>query len=271
MTAEDVAGNRALWDLVSSRFAGGHGRARWTEAEIVWGLTATPEHHVGALGRPGDLRGRLVVDLGCGAGHLSAQLVRAGARAVGIDLSAAQLGAARLAQVEHALGFPLVQADAGHVPLRDACADLVVSEHGAAAWCAPGAWLAEAARLLRPAGRLVFLTNSPVSAMCVPADGGPAGERLLRGPAELRTIRWPGGGLEHHPSHGDWVRLLRAHGFAVEALHELPGPSDSEGPGPADGERPVLAASAAGYGIADAAWAARWPVEDLWVARRLPG
>lgn len=269
MTAEDVAGNRALWDLVSSRFAGAHGRARWTETEIVWGLTATPERHVGALGPVADLRGRLVVDLGCGAGHLSAQLVRAGARAVGVDLSAAQLGAARQAQSEHALGFPLVQADAGHVPLANACADLVVSEHGTAEWCAPEAWLAQAARLLRPAGRLVFLTNSPLSAMCVPADGGPAGVHLLRGPAELRTIRWPGGGLEHHPSHGDWVRLLRAHGFEIEALHELPGSGDDERPGPA--ERPALATSASDYGIADAAWAARWPVEDLWVARRLPG
>ena len=62
-----------------------------------------------------------------------------------------------------------------------ACVDLVVSEHGAAAWCDPERWLPEAARLLRPGGRLVFLTNSHLSALCVPPDEGVAGERLLRG------------------------------------------------------------------------------------------
>ena len=55
--------------------------------------------------------------------------------------------------------------------------DLVVSEHGAAAWCDPEQWLPEAARLLRPGGRLVFLTNSHLSALCVPAEEGVAGEQ----------------------------------------------------------------------------------------------
>ncbi len=74
-----------------------------------------------------------------------------------------------------------MQGDGERVPLADGCFDLVVSEHGAAAWCDPERWLPEAARLLRPGGRLVFLTNSHLSALCVPADEGVAGEPLLRG------------------------------------------------------------------------------------------
>ncbi len=133
---------------------------------------------------------------------------------------------------------------------------LAVSKAGLSLLLAlPVATLRNGSRL--PGGRLVFLTNSPLSAMCVPAAGGPAGSQLLRGPADLRTVRWPGGGVEHHPSHGDWIRVLVGHGFAVEGLHELHAPADH------DPDH-----SAAGfYQIADLAWARQWPAEDLWSAR----
>lgn len=250
---EDLAVNRALWDELNSQFAAADGTALWRSPAIVWGLYAAPEEQLGVLG---EVRGLDVVELGCGVAHVSAWLARRGARVVGVDLSMAQLASARMAQREHDLAFPLVQADAEQVPLADGCADLVVSEHGAPAYCRPQAWIGEAARLLRPGGRLVFLTNSPLSAMCVPAEGGPAGDRLLRGPDELREVRWPGGGVEHHPGHGEWIRVLRSHGFTVEALHELRAPEDA------------VSAAADFYQIVDAAWARRWPAEDLWVARR---
>ena len=139
------------------------------------------------------------------------------------------------------------------VPLSSGRFDLVVSEHGVAAWCDPERWVPEAARILRPGGRLVFLTNSLLSALCVPADEGPAGDRLLRGQRECSKITWPGGGVERHPSHGDWIRVLRRSGFVVDALHEL-----YAAPASVDHEY---------YVIATAEWASRWPAEELWVAR----
>jgi len=251
---EDLLHNRALWDDVNAQFSGADGLALWRREEIVWGLFATPEAQVGVLG---EVRGLDVVELGCGTAHVSAWLAKRGARVVAIDQSAGQLATARTAQSEHGLPFALVQGDAESVPLADDSADLVISEHGAPAWCEPAAWIGEAARILRPGGRLVFLTNSPLSAMCVPAEGGPAGERLLRGPAELRVVRWPGGGVEHHPSHGEWIRVLTGSGFVVEGLLELHSPSgDIDAP-------PAVAF----YDIADLAWARRWPAEDLWSAR----
>ena len=251
---EDLIGNRELWDIVNEQFSGADGLALWRRPDIVWGLFAAPEAEVAALG---DVAGLDVIEVGCGTAHFSSWLARRGARVVALDLSGAQLATARAGQAEHGLRFALVQADAEHLPLAGACADLVVSEHGAPAWCEPQAWVGEAARVLRPGGRLVFLTNSPLSAMCVPAESGPAGTQLLRGPADLRTVRWPGGGVEHHPSHGDWVRVLVGHGFAIERLHEMHAPADHD-PGQ----------SAAGfYEIADLTWARRWPAEDLWSAR----
>jgi hypothetical protein len=57
-----------------------------------------------------------------------------------------------------------------------------------------------------------------------------------------------------HPSHGEWIRVLRASRFVIEALHELYTPADGE--------------THEYYGIATAQWASQWPAEDLWAARR---
>jgi SAM-dependent methyltransferase len=247
--ARDVAHNRALWTLLNERFAADDADRAWREPDLVWGLFRTPDRDLSAIGEVGGLD---VVELACGDAHVSGWLARHGARPVAVDLTAAQLTTARRCQQATGVWFPLVEADAETLPLVDRCCDLVVSEHGVAAWCDPARWVAEAARVLRRGGRLVFLTNSLLSALCVPAEGGVATERLLRGQRDTARIRWPGGGTEFHPSHGDWVRCLRANGFVVQALHELYAPTGSAGHD--------------FYEIVSPAWAARWPAEELWVA-----
>jgi len=236
---------------MNERFTDAAALDMWVRPEVVWGLFAVPERDLGVLG---DVRGLDVVELASGTAYFSAWLARAGARTVALDLSGEQLVTARRLQRQLGPTFPLVQADAERVPLADGCADLVVSEHGAAAWCDPERWLPEAARLLRPGGRLVFLTNSHLSALCVPEDEGVAEERLLRGQREAYKVQLPGGGVEFHPSHGDWVRLLRAAGFVVDALREIYAPADG-------GDH-------AFYEIVSADWARQWPAEELWVATR---
>jgi hypothetical protein len=71
-----------------------------------------------------------------------------------------------------------------------------------------------------------------------------AEERLLPPQHELASIVWPGGGVEHHPSHGDWIRELRAAGFVIDALHELYASPDAVTP--------------EYYDIVTAEWARRW-------------
>jgi SAM-dependent methyltransferase len=245
----DLDRSRLLWSLVNEQFTDDDAAARWEEPGITWGLFRIPEEELGLLG---DVTGLDVLELGCGTAYVSAWLARAGARPVAIDLSRAQLATARRCQERFGVRFPLLEADASAVPLSTSTFDLVVSEYGAAPWCPPARWLPEAARLLRPGGRLVFLTNSVLAGLCVPAEGGFAGERLLRPQRDLVTISWPGGGTEHHPGHGDWIRELRAAGFVVDALHELhPG---------------AAAATPDYYEIVTVEWADRWPAEDCWVA-----
>ena len=102
----------------------------------------------------------------------------------------------------------------------------------------------------------MFLTNSTLAMLCAP-DIGMTEERLIRPQFEgLYRIEWPDGpGVEYHPTHSQWIGLLRANGFEVEALHELQAPETGK--------------THTYYDFVSADWARKWPCEDLWVARRL--
>lgn len=247
-----VAANVGKWTKSNADYTDRNATQAWARDEITWGVFGVPESELGTLG---DVEGKDVVELGCGTAYFSALLAKRGARPVGVDPTPAQLATARRMQDETGIRFPLVEAAAEAVPLPDASFDLVVSEYGASLWAQPDRWLAEAARLLRPDGRLVFLTNSTLVILCSP-DEGLAQERLMRPQFEgLSTIEWPGeAGVEYHPTHGEWIGLLRDHGFEVEALHEL--------------QAPAHGATHTYYDYVTAEWARKWPCEDLWVAHK---
>jgi hypothetical protein len=69
-------------------------------------------------------------------------------------------------------------------------------------------------------------------------------------------MEWPGElGVEFHLPHGEWIRLLRANGFEIEALHELQAPEGAE--------------MHRYYDYVTPEWARQWPSEEIWVARKI--
>ena len=92
-------------------------------------------------------------------------------------------------QTEFGLEFPLIEAAGENVPLPDESVDLVHSEFGASLWADPYKWIPEAARLLRPGGELIFLTNSTLVVLCSP-DTGDAVEQLVRPQFGMYRFEW---------------------------------------------------------------------------------
>jgi SAM-dependent methyltransferase len=251
---ESIAPNVRSWTKANQEHTDAAARTQWAADEITWGVFSAPEAELKAL--PAEVAGLDVIELGCGTAYVSAWLAKRGARPVGVDPTPAQLATARRMQAETGIEFPLYEAPGEQVPLPDDSFDLVVSEYGASLWAVPERWVAEAARLLRPGGRLVFLTNSVLVYLCAP-DVGRAGEQLVRPQFGMYSITWPDDeweGVEYHLSHGDWIRLLRANGFEIEGLLEVKAPPDAK----AD----------AYYDYVDPEWAWRWPAEDIWQARK---
>ncbi|MET9777833.1 class I SAM-dependent methyltransferase [Streptomyces sp. NPDC006367] len=245
--AEHVVRNRHYWDDQAAAWHGPLARDQWSQTEPRWGLWATPESEVRVL--PDGTAGMRAIELGCGTAYVSAWLARAGADPTGIDLSEKQLATARAMQAEFGIGFPLVLGSAEKVPCDDDTFDLAISEYGASLWCDPYRWIPEAARVLVPGGRLVFMRYSPLYALCA-WPGGSATTTLSRGQFGLSRLDW-GDRVEWVLPHGEMLRLLRSCGFVVEDLIEV------QAPRPAHRD----------YAEIPADWAHRWPGEEIWKAR----
>src|SRR5688572_14427826 len=241
---EHVLRNRVQWDLWAVEFVA-TGEEDWKRDSPTWGIWSIPESELAMF--PSDLAGKDAIELGCGTAYVSSWMARRGARPVGIDNSEVQLGTARRLQREHGLDFPLLYGNAETVPYPDASFDFAISEYGASIWCDPHLWIPEAARLLRPGGRLVFLVNSALLMLCAPDDVNlPAGERLLRPYFGMHRFEWPADddSVEFHLPHGELIGLLNRSGLELEEMIDVRAP-ESDAP--------------TRWPIATREWARNWP------------
>jgi SAM-dependent methyltransferase len=247
-----VAINREGWTRANAEYTDAQAREAWAQEGISWGQWAVRESELGVLP---EVAGKDVIELGCGTAYFGAWLKRAGARrVVGVDVTPAQLETARRLDEEFGLGLELIEANAENVPLPAASFDLAVSEYGASIWCDPALWIAEAARLLRLDGELVFLRGTTLRILCSP-DEGKVGERLERPQRGLYKLVWEDDdpGVEFHPGTAEMLAILRAAGFSLLDFRELYAPEDAD-----DHEY---------YVHLPAEWAKRWPAEEIWRLR----
>jgi SAM-dependent methyltransferase len=247
---EYVRRNRECWDKWAPEWVAA-GERNWAAASPTWGIWGVPEAELRMLD---GIDGLDAIELGCGTAYVSAWMARLGARPVGIDNSPKQLETARRLQAEHGMEFPLILGNAESVPLPDASFDFAISEYGVAIWADPYRWVPEAARLLRPGGRLVFLIGSLLMALCSPElDADPVVDRLMRDLFGLHRIDWPDDdSVEFHLPHGEMIRLLRASGFEIEELIEIQAPPNAT----------------TGVKYVTPEWARRWPSEEVWKVRK---
>ena len=250
-----VAVNREGWTQANAEYTDRQAEGAWAQEETTWGKWSIPERDLRVLP---DLAGKEVVELGCGTGYFGAWLKRAGAqRVVGVDVTPAQLETARRMNEQHGLGLEFVEANAEETGLPADSFDFAFSEYGASIWCDPAKWIPEAARLLRTEGELVFLRGSTLQILCSP-DTGPVVEQLVRPQQGLYKLEWYDDepGVEFHPPVSEMHRILRESGFELLDFRELYAPENAR-----DHEY---------YDTVPAAWAKRWPDEEIWRLRLRP-
>lgn len=213
--------NRHWWDGAADDYQREHG-AFLGDVRFIWCPEGLDEARARLLG---DVAGRRVLEIGCGAGQCGRWLVTQGAEVVGIDLSLRQLLHSRRLDLDTGVRLPVVQADAQRLPFADGSFDLACSAFGALPFVADaGAVLAEVFRVLRPGGRLVFSVSHPIR-WAFPDDPGPRGLTADRSYFDRTPyVEFDEEGepayVEHHRTLGDWVALITGAGLVLRSLVE---------------------------------------------------
>lgn len=248
--SEHARANRAYWDRIADSYQDENAEFI-THEELRWGMWQIPDSELGILG---DVAGRDVLELGCGAAQCGIALARGGARVVGLDNSARQLEHARRAVGEAGVELELVHGSAEELPFADASFDVAFADHGANRFSDPYLWVPEAARVLRPGGLLAFSGGTPWALVCFDASADKWGQRLERAYFGIHRASFGDDeAIEFELPYGEWIRVLRESGLVVEALVEV---------------RPPEGARSTYRNAEETEWARRWPMEQIWKARK---
>ena len=154
-------------------------RKGWDDVAAWWVTRYTPKGDINRewvidpalLEILGNVRGKRILDAGCGTGYLSRLLAKAGARVDGVDVSEKQLTAARADQERGALDIRFHTGDLADLSVfRDGTFDAAVSNIVLQDVRRLTEAVREVHRVLRPGGRFVFSITHPSFETPVPGQ-----------------------------------------------------------------------------------------------------
>jgi len=120
-------------------------------------------HHLLRLVDFDGWRGRMVLEVGCGAAIDLARFARGGALVTGVDLAPSAIALARANFEQQGLAGCFEVADGEHLPFPDSSFDLVYA-HGVVQYTAnPQRLVDECRRVLKPGGQAVFQVYNRIS------------------------------------------------------------------------------------------------------------
>lgn len=211
---------RAYWDGLADDY---QGETVISCSQVHYGPLVPGERRLRLL--PPQLEGLRCLEVGCGAAQNAICLARRGACCTAIDLSGAQMQAARRLARRHHVAIDLVQADMQALPLAPApLFDLVLSAYALPFAARPQDCIAAMAERLRPGGTLVLSTAHPLSTSEWIDVDGQAGIFLpdyFHPPSDQRRRRHGRSRCRPVPVSTVFA-WLRAAGLQVEALLEPP-------------------------------------------------
>ncbi|NBA94231.1 class I SAM-dependent methyltransferase [Pseudomonas sp. R5(2019)] len=146
-----------------------------------------------------------VLDLGCGAGHVSFHVAPLVKQVVAYDLSQQMLDVVASAAVDKGLGNVVtVRGAAERLPFEDGEFDFVFSRYSAHHWSDLGLALREVRRVLKPGGVAVFID--------VMSPGSPLLDTYLQSVEVLRDTSHV-----RDYSAGEWLRQVNEAGLQVRS------------------------------------------------------
>ncbi|MGH9064917.1 MAG: class I SAM-dependent methyltransferase [Acidimicrobiales bacterium] len=209
--------NAAAWDRHSAHYQAG---ARLSTDVAHYGPDIGTEDDFRLLG---DLRGKRVLELGCGGAQCSIAFARQGATAIGIDFSAEQLAFARRLVEREGVKVELRQGDLADLAfLRADSIDLVFSAYAFGFVDDLRRVFRQAHRVLKMGGPLVFSLPHPAYDMI--DDDDPDQPLLVRRSYfDQRPIDYEWAGIPftdyRHPI-GDLFSALVRSGYRVDTIQE---------------------------------------------------
>jgi SAM-dependent methyltransferase len=254
-TTEHVRKNRDHWEREAEEYQQ-RNRPQLNRWDVLgWGTYDVPEDEIRALG---DVRGLRALEFGCGGCQFGIKVAMRGAAVTGVDLSMAQLRHGLVHFEETGVRFPIVQGNGERLPFREGSFDLVFCDHGVMGFADPLLTVPEVARVLRRGGRFVFNGTTPWIwvAWGDQEEELPATREMRLDYFEMRSMEgadpsWRT--TEFQLPYGDWIRLFRSNGLAVEDLIEL---------------RPRADATTTYDDYAPLEWARAFPAEHIWKVRK---
>ncbi len=193
----------------------------------------------------GDIRSFQLLDLACGHGRLTRELARRDAHVIGVDISAALLGVARMHEMKHPLHVSYIQADAASVALEGTMFDGITCSFGLSDIDDLEGAIATVARVLRPGGFFAFSILHPCfpgweakqAASSWPPDRGYYAEGWWRPSSPAHGLR-PRVGANHRML-SSYLNAFARHQLVMEQMAEPPPPSDWLSESPLGGPVPV--------------------------------
>ena len=166
----------------------------------------------------GNVRGKTILDMGCGTGLYTRILKRRGATVYGLDISEGMLAIAR----REVPGVEFVYGTAEKLPYKNKSFDIVLAALMMEYFSCWDKVLEEVRRVLKPKGIFVFSTGNPVMNASV---------RIMHRGKKIRDVQhyfkeglhvspWDVDGKEipmkwHHKTYGTIVKNIVKHGFMI--------------------------------------------------------
>ncbi|MFF1816617.1 class I SAM-dependent methyltransferase [Kribbella sp. NPDC058245] len=219
--AESSHASRTYWDSAAAEYLTDHGDFLGDD-RFIWGPEGVDEESAQLLG---PVRGKRILEVGCGAAQCSRWLVGQGANVVAFDISVEQLRISQQLDARTGTAVRTVAADATALPYADNTFDIVCSAFGALPFVADATTaLREIARTLKPGGLLVFSVTHPFR-WTMPDDPSADGLRIDKSYFDRTPyVEVDDAGtavyVEHHRTVGDWIRALTESGFVIDDLFE---------------------------------------------------